>query len=692
MAILKYVTRGNQTAQGKQKVYFCAHPDDYERYFKKITSEILNTLEKENNRNCAFFYLEDANAERNDDFLFNLKEMNLLVVPVTTKFLTKANPALDIEFKFAEENHIPVLPLMMESGLESIFNTKCGDIQFLDPNSNDTTAISYEEKLTKFLTSVLIGDELAEKIRDAFDAYIFLSYRKKDRRYAQELMRLIHKNEFCRDIAIWYDEFLTPGENFNKSIEDALTKSRLFALAVTPNLINEENYVMTIEYPMAQKAKKQIIPAELVETDKTELAKKFENLPDCISSANEPRLSDSLMKALEGIALRENDSDPEHNFFIGLAYLGGIDVEKDSDRAIKLITSAADAGLPEAMEKLVSVYRNGEAGTRDYEKAIEWQRKVVEYRKKCYEDKGDEDSAGRYLQQILDFGNNLYFELSHVDEAEAVYADMLDASIKIHEKFGLMWTYTAISDAYSHFGDIKRHRRHLGDAEEYYLKSLHIYEKIAEKIGVESVCNELWITYHRLGGVCTNNGRISDAETYFLKALRVLKYSYKVPPSDQTLKNLMVAYNDLGNNRDLCGDTENAEKYYREALKMAKLLVDKTNSLEIKRTIAETCGNIANIRRFAFDLNGVAEWYEKELEMRVAIADETEAINDLYYLATAYSNLAEALWEDKERIIKYLTLSYEILRSLAESRPDIRKYARDMKNVKFSLDLRSGKN
>ena len=241
MAVLKYVTRGEQTAQGKQKAYFCAHPDDYERYFEKITNEILDTLAKENNRNCAFFYLEDATAERDEDFRFSFKEMNLIVMPVTTRLLTAKNPALDVEFKLAAEYGIPVLPIMMESGLEDVFNAKCGDIQFLDPNSRDATAISYEEKLTKYLTSVLIGDELAEKIRKAFDAYIFLSYRKKDRKYAQELMRLIHKNDFCRDIAIWYDEFLTPGENFNKSIEGAIKKSKFFALAVTPNLVNEEN-------------------------------------------------------------------------------------------------------------------------------------------------------------------------------------------------------------------------------------------------------------------------------------------------------------------------------------------------------------------------------------------------------------------------------------------------------------------
>ena len=50
MALFEYITRGEQTAQGKQKVYFCAHPNDYDRYFKKVANDILGTLEKENNR------------------------------------------------------------------------------------------------------------------------------------------------------------------------------------------------------------------------------------------------------------------------------------------------------------------------------------------------------------------------------------------------------------------------------------------------------------------------------------------------------------------------------------------------------------------------------------------------------------------------------------------------------------------
>lgn len=48
---------------------------------------------------------------------------------------------------------------------------------------NDDTVIKFEDKLIMYLGSVLIGDEMADRVRAAFDAYVFLSYRKKDRKY-----------------------------------------------------------------------------------------------------------------------------------------------------------------------------------------------------------------------------------------------------------------------------------------------------------------------------------------------------------------------------------------------------------------------------------------------------------------------------------------------------------------------------
>ena len=55
---------------------------------------------------------------------------------------------------------------------------------------------------------------------------------------------------------------------------------------------------MKREYPLAVQEEKVILPVEMVVTDKRQLAEKYKGIP-------------------------------EHDFFIGLAYLRGIDVEVD---------------------------------------------------------------------------------------------------------------------------------------------------------------------------------------------------------------------------------------------------------------------------------------------------------------------------------------------------------------------------
>lgn len=95
-------------------------------------------------------------------------------------------------------------------------------------------------------------------------------------------MQLIHSHPECRDIAIWYDEFLTPGESFKENISKVLSDSKLFALLVTPNLLEEPdgrpNYVMAEEYPAAQQSGIEILPAEMENTDKEKLSEKYKGI------------------------------------------------------------------------------------------------------------------------------------------------------------------------------------------------------------------------------------------------------------------------------------------------------------------------------------------------------------------------------------------------------------------------------
>ena len=382
MVHFSYITRGNSSPHGKTKVCLLCHPDDLSKYLDEISRDIFMT------QNCSIWYVGDNQALINAEFELSL--MQLVVIPITKRLLTEENDVIAIGLPFAIKNRIPVLPILVESGLDALFSAKIGDLQYLDKTSIDITAISYKDKLAKYLKSVLLNDEQIVQIKDAFDAYIFLSYRKKDRAHAQNLMRLIHQNEFCEKVAIWYDEFLTPGESFNESIKNALKKSDLFSLVVTPNVVNEKNYIMEIEYPLAQKENKAILPIVMVDTPVEKLKQKYDGIPTPIVSKNTNALANALRDYLS-VALNSSHDEPIHRYFVGLAYLSGIDVEVNRDLAFKLISSAAESGLEQAMKKLVHMYSIGDGVDKNMTTAIKWQKRLIwklgdiaeESRKEC---------------------------------------------------------------------------------------------------------------------------------------------------------------------------------------------------------------------------------------------------------------------------------------------------------------------
>ena len=569
-----------------------ATPRTLKSFFETIVKEILDR------QDCAVFYPEPGTQPEDvEDYELRLKEMQLFVVPVTTKLLTQKNRAMDVDVPFAFENRIPVLPLMQESGLDDIFNKKFGDLQYLDKNNSDPTAIPYEEKLTKYLDAIIVGDKLAKKVRAAFDAYIFLSYRKKDRRYAQELMRLIHQNDFCRDIAIWYDEFLTPGEDFNDAIKAALEKSGLFALAVTPNLINEINYILNIEYPMAQEMGKNILPAEMEPTDREKLREMYPDIPDVVVRSDKQTLCDRLMTSLKGLAIAENDNDPQHNFFIGLAYLGGIDVEVNHERAVNLITGSAEQGYIPAIEKPVSMYNSGEGVSRDYHKAVEWQKSLVEERKKKYESNPGETTALILLSDLWDLGD-AYQALGQLSSAQNTYEEMRCFSEQFSQKYTDKRFTRYQSVSYNKLGDIAKAQGKLSDAEEWYRKGLAIAEELEKETGtVEEARRDLSISYNNLGNLAKAQGKLSDAEEWCRKGLALREALAEETGTVQARRNLSVSYSSLSDVAEAQGRLSDAEGWLRKALALRKKLSDETHSILCTDDLAACCSNLGYLTK-----------------------------------------------------------------------------------------------
>lgn len=597
MATFLYKTKGNADPKGKPKVYFTCYPEDFDRYFDKVCEDIFAT------HDCAIYYTPDMTEEiADEDKATDIGQMNLFVVPITFRLLTKPNRAMDSDIAYAKQESIPILPLMMESGIDEFYSKpdKFDKLQYLSPYSHDLSEISYADKLKKYLESVLISDEMAKRVRAAFDAYIFLSYRKKDRRYANELMRMIHKHPEFRDIAIWYDEFLTPGESFRANIDKALENSKFFALLVTPNLLEtvdgRPNFVMAEEYPMAKRAEMKILPAEMVETDKTELGEKYEGIPECANPSNEAEFKERFLDALERIAIAENNESPEHNFLIGLAYLDGIDVEFDRERGLELITSAAERGLLEAMEMLFWMYKDGTSVQVDYSEAFKWAERIYENHK---EHDGEEHLSTLTSLSNLAFA---YGELGDDRKAlelnEKVYA--LECRICGEDSPITLKSMNNLAQCYGNLGD--------------YRKALELNEKVYNlrcvKFGEEH--SDTLVSLHNLAHCYGNLGDYRKALEFNEK---VYNLRCKILGEDHiytlmSLNNLAYCNGELGDRRK---ELELHEKAYTWRCKI--LGEDHPDTLDTLHNIAYTHGALGDYRK-ALEVN------EKVYNLRYKILGE----------------------------------------------------------------------
>ncbi len=686
MGAIKCKTRKNATSKGKARMYFSCHPEDFEIAFEELTNEILQRYD------CAIYYYNPDDEIEMDNLIFEVSQMQMAIIPITTKYLSETNRAYEVEFKIFKEQHIPILPIMLETGLDEIFNQKCGNIQYLTKNENDVTAIKYEEKLMKFMDSVFLNDELIKKIQSAFDAYIFLSYRKKDRRYAQELMKLIHKNDFARDIAIWYDEFLTPGEDFNEVISQALKNSSLFTLLVTPNLINENNYVMETEYPMAKKENKEILPVESVATDRDELNKNFIDIGKCYTVDNELELSDALLKKLHSIAILKNDESPEHNFFIGLAYLMGIDVEIDREKAVKLLEKAAEGELEEAIAKLSSMYYKGDGVAINYEKAFKWQKKLIRIRQEKYLET-QKFADGLAICEASEEEGDRYFEQTNLNEAYESYRymdDMIhmllddfftDESEQLEElrkyykySFSTM-TAKILVDKMS---KNRKEKKQLEDGlRKMQIRCMHRKAIISIEFGrideaeqtietalekTKQIENELFLNelmykcYHLLGKIYNIKGKLTLESEVISKALTCAKKINAIDSSSENQETLASAYDALGNIYIELNKGEEAKEIYTKALEIRNNLNKTSNTL---------CGLAYSYYSLSFcdnDLNEKAAHLQKCIDLYMEAASNNNLKALLSVLHPMYMLCVINLTNDPEHNVEgYFSTTYDIV-------------------------------
>lgn len=618
-----YRVRGDFSPNGLQKVFFSFYPEDKER-MEKIADDILDIS------NCAAWYHEDSMTADDinlDDLGMKLQEMKLFVVIVSTNYLANDSLAKNWEYRFAMEHHIPVLPIAVESGLEEYFAAEMnrihegyGDIQLLRSEVTDRTEISYYQKLVRDLGAILLENEEVERIKQAFSGKIFLSYRKKDRRYANELMHTIHDIPSLRNVSIWFDEFMSSGEKWSDQIGDALKQSDVFLLLVSPSITEPDNYVIREEYPAARKQDKTIVSVGKNEDksklpDIEDLRQIFPGLRVLVDGDN----ADELESVLQEITA-ETESTPETDYLIGLAFFNGIEMERDTEKAISLIVASARQNFPEAVEKLAEMYWKGDGIAVNYENSILWRKRLVDlYEKKFDEIKEPGEMLG-YFDALERLATCLY-ELSSFRDS-LLYAKQL---AKLMEKI------TFFSDS---------------------LDFQHFYAR----------------AYDLCGKNCRRLGLYDDALAYADKYQKLAKKQYEQKPSTDNLHNISVACERVGDAYYAVGDFEQTECWYLKALEIDRRIDEEQKSIASAFTLSASLLVLGDVHIRCGNYKKADQIYAEavQLRKRILAAEDTDEHQKQYGEAVLARGTALLLNGETGEAGKCFSRTKEIFGNLAE--------------------------
>jgi len=420
--MIEYFTRSGVVSSEKIKVYITGHPGERETYIEQAHNILLNMY------NCAVCIPQ--NGEINEDELAKLcPNIKLAVLVVSRKMLTENNSALDMEYRVLLEAGVSVLPIAFENGLDELFREKIGNIQYLNVASTDETARSFEEKAKDYLERIWGETEDFERYKEGFYLGCFISYRKKDRSVLLDFMKTVRSDTRCDVLSFWYDEMLTLGEHYDDEIERSIDDNQIFVLLVTPNLLEEDNYVWKYEYRYAKEAGKAIWPIMITPMSNEELSQlyyMYEDLPkiktgsDILSAfaelgemSNHDRSIATVRKLASVLHCR------------GMAYLNGVLTTIDAEKGVKYLERATNLGSIESYKRLFIIYFDGCFGiSSDINRAIYWERELKNYLNARLDSCPMPGMLGEYFAATLQLAE-IYKQFGDMNAAISEYMEMI---------------------------------------------------------------------------------------------------------------------------------------------------------------------------------------------------------------------------------------------------------------------------
>ena len=112
--------------------------------------------------------------------------------------------------------------------------------------------VKEQPDLEELITECFLADprnmQLPFKAYKGNNPFLFASYVHSDKLHVYPIIDHLHKSGFN----VWYDEGISPSEDWKKSIVDNIEKCSAFVVFITPNIVNSKYVRREISYALSK--------------------------------------------------------------------------------------------------------------------------------------------------------------------------------------------------------------------------------------------------------------------------------------------------------------------------------------------------------------------------------------------------------------------------------------------------------
>lgn len=514
-------------------IYISAHPADFQAHFQSIRQDLFDLTQ------CILYY--DPDPDHPEDlsrFVSDLSQMNLIILPITQKFLREESFARDWILQLVEKLHLPFLPICADQDVFPFLQKYIPAFHALARFCEDPKEPSFLQKLQDYLNTLFPSSRQIQDVQAALSQNLWMQ--NVDTRCSDPFNdsgeTLCYRfPEAVRFLYSKYSNLLAKRTESRTAAQETIQSDPFPTAFFSLRFQKSPGWEMQCFPFLKQDA--MLIPVwQLTQ-------KKMLDADPCRIFCLEDSFGFQNQKENETLHFPVlNPADPKNPFpdsaqqlyRTGLACMNGIGRPIDYEKGIVCLQKAAEMNHTSAMDEMIFLHLYGKGVPASLNEAIQWAEKRVE----VHPDYPSHLLAARLRTEKDQLHEAVLHALDALSCLDSVNPDphsrfVEDDPAVLEWKQKSSWLFRFIAELYMRQKDFSVSKYYISQSLVLDQEILKIRESNGQNKSIwpenadlivpnneemDRIRQHLWATYLALGEIARQNGRNLEAERSYRHA------------------------------------------------------------------------------------------------------------------------------------------------------------------------------